>query len=89
MRQAHIRLAAAAAGVLAVAVGVTTAFVVGRDKPAQPAAVASPTTTSVAPGTGTEAAPRVGPGTQDHAPATPPPAEPGQGGQGRRRRLPA
>ena len=69
--QAHIRLAAAAAGVLAVAVGVTTAFVVGRDKPAQPAAVASPTTTSVAPGP----APKLRPGsrtrTQDHAPATP------------------
>jgi Immunoglobulin-like domain of bacterial spore germination len=58
MRQAHIRLAAAAAGVLAVAVGVTTAFVVGRDDPAQPAAVASPTTTSVAPQTGTDAPPR-------------------------------
>jgi hypothetical protein len=68
MRQAHIRLAAAAAGVLAVAVGVTTAFVVGRDKPAQPAAVASPTTTSVAPGTSTEAAPRV----KDPAPRTTP-----------------
>ena len=58
MRQAHIRLAAAAAGVLAVAVGVTTAFVVGRDNPAQPVAVASPTTTSVAPRTGTDAQPR-------------------------------
>ena len=69
MRQAHIRLAAAAAGVLAVAVGVTTAFVVGRDKPAQPAAVASPTTTSVAPGTGTGAAPRV---IKDPAPRTTP-----------------
>jgi hypothetical protein len=56
MRPAHIRLAAVA-GVLAVAVGVATAFVVGRDNPAQPAAVASPTTTSVVPATGTDAAP--------------------------------
>jgi hypothetical protein len=46
MRQAHIRLLAAG-GALAVALGVTTAFVIGRDAgPAQPAAVASPTTTS-------------------------------------------
>jgi hypothetical protein len=56
MRPAHIRLAAAA-GVLAVPVGVATAFVVGRDNPAQPAAVASPTTTSVLPATETDAAP--------------------------------
>ena len=58
MRQAHLRLAAAAAGVLAVAVGVTTALMVGRDDPAQSVAVASPTTTSVAPQTGTDAPPR-------------------------------
>jgi hypothetical protein len=46
MRQAHIRLLAAG-GALAVALGVTTAFVIGRDAgPAQPAAVASPTTTA-------------------------------------------
>ena len=46
MRQAHIRLLAAG-GALAVALGVTTAFVIGRDAgPAQPAAVASATTTS-------------------------------------------
>jgi hypothetical protein len=46
MRQAHIRLLAAG-GALAVALGITTAFVIGRDAgPAQPAAVASPTTTS-------------------------------------------
>jgi Immunoglobulin-like domain of bacterial spore germination len=44
MRQAHVRLLAAG-GALAVALGVTTAFVIGRDAgPAQPAAVASPTT---------------------------------------------
>jgi hypothetical protein len=44
MRQVHIRLLAAG-GALAVALGVTTAFVIGRDAgPAQPAAVASPTT---------------------------------------------
>jgi hypothetical protein len=46
MRQAHIRLLAAG-GAVAVALGITTAFVIGRDAgPAQPAAVASPTTTS-------------------------------------------
>jgi hypothetical protein len=56
MRPAHIRLAAVA-GVLAVVIGVATAFVVGRDNPAQPAAVASPTTTSIVPATGTDAAP--------------------------------
>jgi Immunoglobulin-like domain of bacterial spore germination len=44
MRPAHIRLIAGA-GVLAVALGVGTAFVVGRDNPAQPVAVATPTTT--------------------------------------------
>ena len=46
MRQVHIRLLAVG-GALAVALGVTTAFVIGRDAgPAQPAAVASPTTTT-------------------------------------------
>jgi Immunoglobulin-like domain of bacterial spore germination len=46
MRQVHIRLLAAG-GALAVALGVTTAFVIGRDAgPAPSAAVASPTTTS-------------------------------------------
>jgi hypothetical protein len=46
MRQVHIRLLAAG-GALAVALGVTTAFVIGRDAgPARSAAVASPTTTS-------------------------------------------
>jgi hypothetical protein len=46
MRQVHIRLLAAG-GALAVALGVTTAFVISRDAgPAQPAAVASPTTTT-------------------------------------------
>jgi hypothetical protein len=43
MRPAHIRLVAVA-GVLAVAIGVTTAFVVARDDPAQPAAAPTPTT---------------------------------------------
>jgi hypothetical protein len=57
MRQAQIRLAAVA-GVLAVVVGVATAFVVGRDNPAQPTAVASPTTTSVIPATDTDTVPK-------------------------------
>jgi hypothetical protein len=48
MRPAHIRLVAAA-GVLAIGIGVATAWVVGRDNPGQPVAVASPTTTSVVP----------------------------------------
>ena len=43
MRPTHIRLVAVA-GVLAVAIGVTTAFVVARDDPAQPAAAPTPTT---------------------------------------------
>jgi hypothetical protein len=43
MRPTHIRLVAVA-GVLAVAIGVTTAFVVARDDPAQPAAAPNPTT---------------------------------------------
>ena len=60
MRPAHIRLVAVA-GVLAVVVGVATAFVVGRDNPAQPAAVASPTTISVTPATGSEPRPRTSP----------------------------
>jgi Immunoglobulin-like domain of bacterial spore germination len=46
MRPSHIRLVAAA-GVLAVALGATTAFVVGRDNPAQPTAAATPTTVAV------------------------------------------
>lgn len=45
MRPAHIRLVAVA-GVLAVAIGVTTAFVVARDDPAQP--TAAPTATTIA-----------------------------------------
>jgi hypothetical protein len=45
MRPAHIRLIAIA-GVLAVALGVGTAFVVGRDNPVQPSAVATPTSTT-------------------------------------------
>ena len=48
MRPVHIRLIAGA-GVLAVALGVGTAFVVGRDSPVQPTAVATPTTTVPAP----------------------------------------
>jgi hypothetical protein len=49
MRPAQIRLVAVA-GVLAVAIGVTTAFVVGRDgaSPASPAAVADTTTSTIA-----------------------------------------
>jgi hypothetical protein len=43
MRPTHIRLVAVA-GVLAVAIGVTTAFVVARDDPAQPTAAPTPTT---------------------------------------------
>jgi hypothetical protein len=43
MRPTHIRLAAVA-GALAVVIGVTTAFVVGRDNPAQPTAIATSTT---------------------------------------------
>jgi Immunoglobulin-like domain of bacterial spore germination len=43
MRPVHVRLLATA-GALAVALGVGTAVVVGRDNPAQPTAVASPTT---------------------------------------------
>jgi hypothetical protein len=56
MRPAHIRLIAIA-GVLAVVVGVATAFVVGRDNPAQPAAMASPTTTSAVPATNNKPTP--------------------------------
>jgi hypothetical protein len=43
MRPVHLRLVAIA-GALAVVLGVATAFVVGRDDPAQPTAVATPTT---------------------------------------------
>jgi hypothetical protein len=43
MRPTHIRLVAVA-GVVAVALGITTAFVVARDDPAQPAAAPTPTT---------------------------------------------
>ena len=51
MRPAQLRLAAGA-GVLAVAIGVAAALVVGRDaaSPAQPAAIAEETTTTVATG---------------------------------------
>jgi Immunoglobulin-like domain of bacterial spore germination len=79
MRQAHIRLAAAAAGLLAVAVGVTTAVVVGRDNPAQPVAVASPTTTSVAQQTGTDAPPGDAGGTVPTTSPKPPVDRPGPG----------
>ena len=68
MRPVHFRLAAAA-GVLAVAVGVATAIMVGRDNPAQPAAAASPTTTSVVPTAGNDTPPRV---VKDPAPTTTP-----------------
>ena len=70
MRPAHIRLVAVA-GVLAVVVGVATAFVVGRDNPAQPAAVASPATTSVTPETGNKTTPDKG--TDPAPPPTPRP----------------
>jgi hypothetical protein len=70
MRPAHIRLVAIA-GVLAVVVGVATAFVVGRDNPAQPAAVASPTTTSVTPATNNKTTPNKG--TDPAPPPTPKP----------------
>ena len=70
MRPAHIRLVAVA-GVLAVVVGVATAFVVGRDNPAQPAAVASPTTISVTPATGNKTIPDKG--TDPAPPPTPRP----------------
>jgi Immunoglobulin-like domain of bacterial spore germination len=72
MRPVHVRLAAAA-GVLAVAIGVATAFVVGRDNPAQPAAVASPTTTSVAPTAGSDTSPKV---VENPAPTTTPAPNP-------------
>ncbi|MET0478318.1 MAG: Gmad2 immunoglobulin-like domain-containing protein [Actinomycetota bacterium] len=61
----------AVAGVLAVVVGVATAFVVGRDNPAQPAAVASPATTSVTPATGNKTTPDKG--TDPAPPPTPRP----------------
>jgi hypothetical protein len=48
MRPAHIRLVAAG-GVLAVVLGVTTAFVVARDDPAQPTAAPTPTTIATNP----------------------------------------
>jgi len=70
MRPAHLRLVAVA-GVLAVVVGVATAFVVGRDNPAQPAAVASPATTSVTPATGNKTTPDKG--TDPAPPPTPRP----------------
>ena len=70
MRPAHLRLVAVA-GVLAVVVGVATAFVVGRDNPAQPAAVASSATTSVTPATGDKTTPDKG--TDPAPPPTPRP----------------
>jgi Immunoglobulin-like domain of bacterial spore germination len=48
MRPAHIRLVAAG-GVLAVVLGITTAFVVARDDPAQPTAAPTPTTIATNP----------------------------------------
>ena len=48
MRQAHIRLVAVA-GVLAVVLGVTAAFVVARDNPTQPTAAPAPTTIAIEP----------------------------------------
>jgi hypothetical protein len=77
MRPAHIRLVAAA-GVLAVGIGVATAFVVGRDNPAQPTAVGSPTTTSVSTNPDSRTSPD-GTAAPSPAPAPKPPADqPGQ-----------
>jgi hypothetical protein len=69
MRPAHIRLVAVA-GVLAVALGVGTAFVVGRDNPVQPTAVATPTTTTTIP-TDVVAGNDNGPGPDTTAPKPP------------------
>ena len=69
MRPVHIRLLAVA-GVLAVALGVGTAFVVGRDNPVQPAAVAIPTTTTITP-TDVVVGKDDGPGTETTTPKPP------------------
>ena len=59
MRPSQIRLVAVA-GVLAVAIGVATAFVVGRDgaSPASPAAIADTTTSTIAVTTDPSPAPK-------------------------------
>jgi Immunoglobulin-like domain of bacterial spore germination len=69
MRPSQIRLLAVA-GVLAVAIGVTTAFVVGRDggSPASPTAVAATTTSTTAVATDPSPAPKP---TPDPAPEPP------------------
>ena len=71
MRPSQIRLAAAA-GVLAAAIGVTTAFVVGRDGASRvsPAAIADTTTSTIAVATDPSPAPKPKPG-----PAPKPPAD--------------
>ena len=71
MRPSQIRLVAAG-GVLAVAIGVATAFVVGRDgaSPTSPAAIADTTTTTIAVATDPSPAPKPKPG-----PAPKPPAD--------------
>jgi hypothetical protein len=61
MRQAHIRLVAVA-GVLAVALGITAAFVVARDNPTQPTAAPAPTTIAIeSADTGTDTTDRTDP----------------------------
>jgi hypothetical protein len=71
MRPSQIRLVAVA-GVFAVAIGVTTAFVVGRDgaSPASPAAIAGTTSTTIAVATNPPPAPKPKPN-----PAPTPPAD--------------
>jgi hypothetical protein len=70
MRPSQIRLAAAA-GVLAAAIGVTTAFVVGRDgaSPASPAAIADTTTTSTTVAVATDPSPAPAPKPKPKPPA--------------------
>jgi hypothetical protein len=73
MRPSQIRFAAAA-GVLAVAIGVTAAFMVGRDgaSPASPAAIADTTTSTIAVATDPSPAPAPKPTTN---PAPKPPVD--------------
>ena len=70
MRPSQIRLAAAA-GVLAAAIGVTTAFMVGRDgaSPASPAAIADTTTSTIAVTTDPSPAPKPKPNPTPKPPA--------------------
>jgi hypothetical protein len=70
MRPSQIRLAAAA-GVLAAAIGVTTAFMVGRDgaSPASPAAIADTTTSTIAVATDPSPTPKPKPNPPPKPPA--------------------